>query len=283
MADHMARSMMHRNYRRTMTTMDAKCPKDGTTWTVGPFGVFQAEPSRASRPYNNPTPTPSTSPDETSPWGLFDSMPDIGLDLMDVYDENCLPVAGPDFASDLSTQAFSHLPHLEAIDPRPLSLDVSSRHLPPSMPAPDDFGLNIPANVDLLLNHFREQYVGTVSLIKNLKSPWLILHFPSALMTLGDLVIWKIPNHFRTSLFYTILALSSFHLDRLSGAEAGTGPCWAVGMSHYDRAKRELEKGLAEEPHMSTKVKYKDILMALLTMVTVCVSCTRHELLCGIR
>ncbi|KAF1986099.1 hypothetical protein K402DRAFT_333127 [Aulographum hederae CBS 113979] len=140
------------------------------------------------------------------------------------------------------------------------------------MPRPDDFDNHaIPADAKLLLDHCRD-FLDVLSPLRNQKSFWKVLHLPSALTTLSEYVLWKSAGHARLSLLYSLLSVSAFHLDRTSGNEQEQGYWWSVGESYNTKARRELQWSLREELVGPKKAKYKDLAMAMLTMVTVAVT-----------
>ncbi|KAK5233782.1 hypothetical protein LTR47_004900 [Exophiala xenobiotica] len=276
----MVNALGESNLNQTINDLAELCPHDGTTLSSGPFSTFRLTPVDC--------PVPDPGPGSESPPNLahLERAGFVDLDvvspLLFLSPAEEMAPSSPGFrAAELEFDSWN-LVDLDFDDSASVNHDafvaqaISDREpsatLPLMMSAPDDFSWEIPSDVRFLLDHFAEQYVDIVSLIKNQKSPWRILHLPSALSTFGELVIWRTPDHFRVSLFYAILALSAFHLDRLSGTDHGAGHLWTVGTSHYMRARSELRKGLALKANGTKPAKYKDILVALLTMVTVCIT-----------
>jgi len=154
--------------------------------------------------------------------------------------------------------SLEHLDHDLAVSLRPL-------------PRPDDFTNDLPSDAKYLLDHYRD-FTDVLSPIKNFKSLWRIMHLPSALATLGEYVLWKTTSHARLSLFYSLLAVSAFHLDRMTGALGQPGYWWTVAEGYNKQAKQQLQRSLCVEFGKPKKVKYKDLTMAMLNMVTVAVT-----------
>lgn len=274
----MVNALSESNLNQTINNLAELCPDDGTTISSGPFSAFRVTP--VDCPVLAPGPGPEKNLADLERTGPVDLNVVSPLLFSPLAEEMAPPspdLEAPEFdfdswnLVDLDFDNSASINH-ELAAAQATGSQEPAATLPLMMSAPDDFAWKIPSDVRFLLDHFAEQYVDIVSLIKNQKSPWRILHLPSALSTFGELVIWRTPDHFRISLFYAILALSAFHLDRLSGSSDGAGHWWAVGTSHYMRARSELRKGLSLEANGTKQAKYKDILMALLTMVTVCVS-----------
>jgi hypothetical protein len=121
----------------------------------------------------------------------------------------------------------------------------------------------------LLLCHYKERAVLVFSVIDNPKSPWRIFHLPRALQIVGELDTTGTTSPVRFALLYSILSVSAFHLanDRASLGHnvkwqnlATELRCEAIG--HLNQA---VDRGLFQQP----KAKYKEILAAVLTMITI--------------
>lgn len=128
----------------------------------------------------------------------------------------------------------------------------------------------------LLLSHFMNDFVKVASPTSNGKSPWQTLYFPEALKTVGQLTLRADPSAASLSLLYSLMVISAFHLDRLSGAEAGAGYWWKVAETYQAKAMAHIQLSLRHEVVGPKWAKYKVLLMALLTLVTACVR--RHFL-----
>ncbi|KAM5379640.1 hypothetical protein ACJZ2D_003834 [Fusarium nematophilum] len=123
-----------------------------------------------------------------------------------------------------------------------------------------------------LLEHYRSQTGKLFSPLRVRKSAWSVLHFPRALAALSELSIFKKAKHANTSLFYSILAVSAFNWDNIHCDEKGSSTFWrSVGEGFRRRARRELEWTCETELVGEASSKYKDILIAVLTMVTISV------------
>ncbi|KND88229.1 hypothetical protein TOPH_07142 [Tolypocladium ophioglossoides CBS 100239] len=117
-----------------------------------------------------------------------------------------------------------------------------------------------------LLRHFNDEVINEIgSLPINEKSPWRILNFPSAVVTLTSL-----------SNLYAVIAVSAFHLSLNSSAipdPATPGHHWASLSSRtYAAAKYHFGLSLDTESKPAWKAKYKDQLMAIGAILATAVS-----------
>ena len=145
--------------------------------------------------------------------------------------------------------------------------------IPPPLGSPDDSTGVIPPDAFFLLEHYRlkviHQYSPKTQPVK--KTPWQVLHLPSAMNTLGEMTMWQYTNRTKSALFYAILAISAFHLENVSEDEI-TANHWKQTATNYkEKAMKHLQKALREEVEGPSKAKYKEMLMAILSMVTICV------------
>lgn len=135
----------------------------------------------------------------------------------------------------------------------------------------------IPSNAYYLMEHYRNQMVGLFSPVHVVQSPWKALHLPCASNALADLTLRGESKEARTALFYAILSVSAFNLNKVNsevlteGAETSMH-WWEVGVSYREKAKKALQSCLRQERNGSAKSKYKEVLMAMLSMITICVS-----------
>ena len=136
----------------------------------------------------------------------------------------------------------------------------------------DDFQASISTHAHFLLDHYKSQMGKLFSPLRVRKSPWSILHFPRALSALAELSIFKTTKHAHTSLLYSVLAVSAFNWDNINRDQRGsTTYMRSIGEGFRQGAKKELERTCETELAGEKSSKYKDILMAILTMVTISV------------
>ncbi|KAK1543523.1 hypothetical protein CPAR01_04156 [Colletotrichum paranaense] len=127
------------------------------------------------------------------------------------------------------------------------------------------------ADAPILLKHFYDEVINQMgSLPINEKSAWRILNFPSAIVTLSQLTILKLPSHgirhANLSNLYALIAVSAFHLSLNSKSfpemKKPEGYWKRLSERTYDCAKFHLKLSLEEESATPKKAKYKEQLMA---------------------
>jgi hypothetical protein len=128
-----------------------------------------------------------------------------------------------------------------------------------------------------LLGHYRETLVSffTPARVAS-QSPWETMYIPSVFSTVGEIGLSGNSSNAKVSLLFAIFAISAFSLDGLSRSTDASGrQDWrALGEMYRERANRRLKRSLQDLSSVIGKKqeKYKDILMVLLSMVTICVS-----------
>ncbi|KAH7129086.1 fungal-specific transcription factor domain-containing protein [Dactylonectria macrodidyma] len=235
------------------------------TTVKGPFGVFQAT-------------HPGISLTTTSPGQLDQQIDDLPLEVQSSsHDELGMSETPLPFTLFMDCD-FDSLINIEY---EPLQLDrlilPTSQFSSPSPPAM----LSPPKARDMQdlemarINHLLENYQSDMSRLLpmsyNKKPPWQTLYLPSIRSTVGEFVLQGDAGAARASLLFSILAISAFNLDRLSGEAAQTSHWWQLGQTYKHRAKERVRQSLQNESTGRAKAKYKDVLMALLAMVTLCV------------
>ncbi|RSL41410.1 hypothetical protein CEP54_015829 [Fusarium duplospermum] len=210
----------------------------------------------------NPCSWPETTVLET---GNISTLNDI---LLDVDNSNDLGV-------DLSS--FSMIPR---VSPIPITHTAS--------PSPWDFYISydftssldtsVSSHAHFLLEHYKSQMGKLFSPLRLRKSPWSILHFPRALSALPELSIFKMTKHAHTSFFYAVLAVSAFNWDNIHRQQKDSTTYWRnVGEGFRRGARKELQRTCETELAGEKSSKYKDILMAILTVVTISVVTGQQE------
>lgn len=140
-------------------------------------------------------------------------------------------------------------------------------------------------NARFLLFHYLSHVSHTMS-PNNIDSstlmPWKTIHLPCAMNALGELNAFGITNYAKASLLHSLLAISAFHLDAkyrspLNTIERyqnfGTFDWEVVAQKYKQAAAMNLQKCLELEAIPDApSAKYKEILMAVLSMVTIGVS-----------
>lgn len=133
------------------------------------------------------------------------------------------------------------------------------------------------ASTQFLLEHYMFQTDKLFSPIRTRKPPWAILHYPGALSAYSELTLFSKTSHARSALLHSVLAVSAFNWDKINAASNHTDFWWSMGNKLRQNAKRELQLTCSSELSGDKRSKYKEILMAMLNMVTISVS--RHGIL----
>lgn len=133
--------------------------------------------------------------------------------------------------------------------------------------------------IKMLLNYYQNTLVPRFTPAEvPYKSPWKTLYIPNILSTVGDIVLSGNGGNAKVSLMFSALAISAFNLEGLGTSKIGDGSKkireWGkLGRMYRERATKRLKSSLLMLSSTQTKKeKYKDILMALLSMITICVS-----------
>lgn len=252
----------------------------------GPFGVFSV--SKATPPASStPSPLdPGTLSSESSSIPVDDW---YGLDTMDDQpSQNFQPLL---LKSPLHLPWSCPVPILtydEGIDSN-FAMDLNEEQDPsftdlvrffsptPPLPSPvplhftQDVGDLSPGVIRSLLDHYQTSMMSCFTPLHHEKPPWKILHLPCAVSAYGELTLLGDSNNAKTTVLFAVLAVSAFNLKHLQTAATGLDDWNTLAESFRERAKARLKSCLQEQGGKKKKAKYKEVLMALLSMVTVCV------------
>ncbi|GME34273.1 Succinate-semialdehyde dehydrogenase [Neofusicoccum parvum] len=230
----------------------------GAHLSHGPFAVFKvgAAPS---------TPEPPGSP---LPLETGAAVPDLdaSVDMLDVGDQHF-------------EAAFAAIDHLLDVEDEPAdqaqqclvqstaTTDLAQYFLTPSLPLSPEPMANRDAG--LLLMHYKDHVIRLLSPLKyHRKTPWNVLQLPCAMNTLAELTMGYKANNARTSVFYGLLAISAFNLGTSSSGTSRT--YWKnIAATYKAQAHEALKMSLGHELSQRKKAKYKEVLMAILCMVTI--------------
>lgn len=127
-------------------------------------------------------------------------------------------------------------------------------------------------HIDNLLDLFKSCYCRS-------GSTWQILQMPEIQKTLGQIALKVTPSIASSAVLHAVLAVMSFHMDRLNTTEPRTGYWWQLGETYMAQAVTGVRSPFDDSLLFMDKARYKTSLMALLTVVSVCVS--KPILLCG--
>lgn len=149
--------------------------------------------------------------------------------------------------------------------------DTMSLSVNPSISVDQDCRSMLPSSSHFLLTHYKLQMGTLFSPITVRKPIWSVLHLPSAMSTFSELSVFGGSSHAKSALFYGLLAVSAFNLHNIASYDATTH--WrAIGRRLNEKAKVQLERACILELDGPKKSKYKEILMAVLNMITIAVS-----------
>ncbi|KAG9957840.1 class II aldolase, partial [Aureobasidium melanogenum] len=124
-------------------------------------------------------------------------------------------------------------------------------------------------DVKVLLSNYMYRVVDTFAIIKSPKNPWKIIHLPRAVQIAGELTLIGSTTTVRLALFNAILAVSSFYMAN-DPQHLQQIPKWTQLASNFrSRAIVFLNRAINEEVDMIPRPKYKELLAATLTMITV--------------
>ncbi|KAI2986189.1 Arylsulfotransferase (ASST) family protein [Aspergillus niger] len=274
-----------------LTKIDDQCESQegdtnsSFTTCMGPFGAFRvvrAEmdlPESPMDPVDEPLPHVEENPATA---GLEMSLDDAFSN--DPLMECLFGHVNVDVTADLDAHDFfaATLPSAESegISPQSLSggflmgpspsvpLQASLLSSPEIQYAPSVTNL-APPDAPLLLSAYTKNVTQLFSPIQLEKSPWSMLYMPPAMETLALLTMGELANNTRMSIFYAILATSAF-TQRLSSLTRSASQYWQRQAETFAiEAQNHLKRALHDASSSVKKVKYKDVLIALLCMNTV--------------
>ncbi|KAJ5120419.1 uncharacterized protein N7515_009807 [Penicillium bovifimosum] len=240
----------------------------------GPFHVFQANDMRS--------PTPSNSLIDIFDSELWGSALTNVSNMLEAEGEDdslqrgnaSEPLAMEDAILQLDSFDLDGIDFLYPSTPATLKQALLPLASSPSRASAldlEDFSM---PTAKMLLDHYRNNMVAFFTPARTeVKSPWEAIYIPSLLSTVGEIGLAGDSSNAKVSLLFAVFAISAFSLD---GRSPSTGPAsqdWnALGELYRERATRRLKLSLADlSRKQAKKEKYKDILMALLSMVTISV------------
>jgi hypothetical protein len=115
-----------------------------------------------------------------------------------------------------------------------------------------------------LLRHYKERVLDPAAQLRKWRrSPWQMLFWPCALETWGEIQLWNTAPHARSAVLHAILANSAFHLH---ATEQSDGKWRDFGLKYQNKAKNFLFQALQGEILGVAQPKYKELLMAILSV-----------------
>ena len=249
---------------------------DGPRLFQGPFGVldFVQETSHDHSTIDDAPQTQSAGQNNSGDRGNVES---FAADMHPIADESVLP------ATSSHNQLFEPTPQSTVVSTCDNGFqDTLDFHSPASLlSVPSDMrgselSTDIPPRALELLRLFK---ANTLSLSSPLRGspdcPWQTIHLPAAMSTYAELLVNQKTSHHRLSLFHSLVSASCL-CDANRSRDAIDSETLRVSSQHL--AKEYLELALQEELTSRNPVKYKELLMAILSMVYLEV-CQLHSIL----
>lgn len=188
------------------------------------------------------------------------SLPNSSMELLTTGYAFQLPSSTEPFQGELAQNDLMHMLSSSTISSPLLQIRTNNtgKHFPDSAP--------------FLLEHYKNRVLKYYSPLQGGTSPWKILYLPKVLEIMGSLMIGSQETHTRLALFYAVLSISAYNLDRQSSSTGEReSHWWGVAESFQCLAKQNLKAALKVEVSTQERVRYKELLMAILSMVTICV------------
>lgn len=267
MSDELRTSMRRRRADRVIANLDdqsqqLELSEGNDALAHGPFAVF-----KCVRPAS-PVVLPTANEEDQA---LSDLLPDLDLlpDVVDFDDEQFVAaLSAIDQVFDAQEQPYAD--EAQQCDQGvPLSGNPTDLFLTPYLnPYPDSMAHR---DASLLLNNYKDHVIRLFSPLKyHRKTPWNILQLPCAMTTLAEITMGYKASYARASVFNGVMAISAFNLSASSTSTAKT--YWnGVANSYRLQAHESLKASLEHELSVQKKAKYKEMLMAILCMVTISV------------
>lgn len=155
--------------------------------------------------------------------------------------------------------------------PKTIMEILETTPLPKSL-AIDKFGipttsLNVHPMARYLLNYYIEDVADMMTVIPLAKNPWKFIYFPRALMAVGELASLGRTSNARNGLLNALLAVSAFNLQSKFVRGSDEMKYYVDLGIQLRRQANEFVNRCMEEDILSQK--YKDVLVAVLSMVTI--------------
>ncbi|KAH8425171.1 Zn(II)2Cys6 transcription factor [Aspergillus melleus] len=160
-----------------------------------------------------------------------------------------------------------HISFAEGLEGRPdeIAFQQSLTNLSPSPSPALQESKRIPPLAPDLLRYFKENVQSLSFPLRNsVKCPWQAIYLPSAMSTFAELSINRTTSHTRLSLFYSLLAASCLHMYARNESAENLN---ISGKRFKDIAAQHLGLAMNKEVLGPGRAKYKEILVATLSMV----------------
>ncbi|OKL60992.1 hypothetical protein UA08_03643 [Talaromyces atroroseus] len=130
----------------------------------------------------------------------------------------------------------------------------------------------VPAHVEWLLHHYKTDIVDLMTAVTTPKGPWKTVHLPRALQGCGELAFRGTTSHARNALLHALLTISAYNLaaNGHGQGQALDAHSWReVALKHTAQSLTYLKSCLQPGCPVSERGKYKEVLAAMLSMITI--------------
>lgn len=234
----------------------------------GPFGVLDFLQHRTSHNHNTGNDTHRSEVAGENNSGDRENVDEsFAARLNSIADESALP------HTSVHHQIFEPTPPLTVASACDNSFQDTLNLYPPMSllsvrsitREPELSSSDVPARALELLRHFKDNILSfSFPLRGNPECPWQTIHLPAAMSTYAELLVSQRASHHRQSLFHSLVSASCLYRANCS---QDTIDCEMLRVSSQRLAKQHLELALEEEITSRKPVKYKELLMAILSMV----------------
>ncbi|KAK9849592.1 fungal-specific transcription factor domain-containing protein [Penicillium brevicompactum] len=132
----------------------------------------------------------------------------------------------------------------------------------------------IPQRAPHLIRYFSHHVRSMSYPLKGRKlCPWQTIHLPRAEQAYAELLVHGVASHTGLALFYSLLAASCFQLFT---TEDHSLDYETEGNEYMQLSNYHLEKSIRQEVNCLGKIKYKELLLALLSMVMLEIRCGNY-------
>lgn len=270
----------------------------GQTHSRGPFSVFRIDgqvtaSDTTSEEVESPQdPAPVPTPDLFSDSGDFAPGSEFSLDedLLahhDAANKSDNPSAEEELMSTMGSMQTPYFPpiSMEPLMPTPRASDFKDLHRAGQDRRTHDSDIPLEhllfrptfltVQVKYLLDHYSNNVLHIFSVLDNKDTPWRNFHLPRAYQCCTELEVVGKSSPARSALLHAILSVSAFHLQNkhMHLKQSETAMKWAdIASTHRLQALDYLTTSAADPLTASTNSEYKELLAAMLSMVTVDVS-----------
>ncbi|OQV10687.1 Fungal specific transcription factor domain-containing protein [Cladophialophora immunda] len=283
----------------SLSELDARCrdgaPGSANDLAVGPFGAFSLNPPPQTNIPRSDSPRPIVEQQTIDSFQGENALPSVEsvgslsdmhdfLDWPDLFDlelasYDIFPQTFDGEAQEIFPGQVSPVPQINKYDD--VELERRNNHhgiIPTSLVSRDrETRVTLaevdPAEAQLLLTHFKDHVISQLRIMPiEKKSPWEANNLNSAIMTLARLTYMTSQpiTHAALVNLQALLALSAKNLAAQDAQhDESSSVYWQdFATSIVNKAKENLQCSLRNETRGTGAAKYKDQLMAILTMLT---------------